>query len=86
MGFLSVQPAVINGYLTFFRAGESEGGEEEEWLVTSVTPLSGTSRPLPNPIIGYGNVYIFIVRVYVHIWRLVKINGIIMQGRSVTIA
>ena len=35
---LSVRTAV-NGYLTVFRAGASEGGEEEEWRTTSVTPL-----------------------------------------------
>jgi len=28
-----------NGYLTLFRVGEGEGGEEEEWRPNSVTPL-----------------------------------------------
>jgi len=28
-----------NGYLTFFRAEEVGGGEEDEWHPTSVTPL-----------------------------------------------
>jgi len=37
-----VHPAV-NGCLALFRAGEDEGGEEEEWPPTSVTPLPGIS-------------------------------------------
>ena len=32
--------SAVNGYLTLFRAGEGEGGEEEEWLPTAVTLLS----------------------------------------------
>jgi len=39
---LSLHPAV-NGYLALFRAGEGEGGEEEEWSPTSVTSLPGIS-------------------------------------------
>jgi len=34
----SVHPAV-NGYPSLCGAGEGEGGEEEEWRPTSVTPL-----------------------------------------------
>ena len=30
-----------NGYQAVFRAGEGEGSEEEEWHLTSVTPLPG---------------------------------------------
>jgi len=29
--------SAVNGYLTLFRAGEGEGGDEEKWRPTSVT-------------------------------------------------
>jgi len=34
----------VNGYLTFFRAGESAGGEEEEWCPHLSYTVSGTNR------------------------------------------
>jgi len=32
----SVHPASVKGYLTFFRGGEGEGDEEEEWFPTTL--------------------------------------------------
>jgi len=42
---LSVHPT-WNGYLALFRAGEDEGGEEEEWRLTKNTLLAVKEQPL----------------------------------------
>jgi len=46
----------VNGYPTLFSVGEGEGGEEEAWYLTSVTPLPVQVGPLtassPTTIMG----------------------------------
>ena len=42
-----------NGHSAHFRTGEGEGGEEEEWHPTSVTPLPvqvGSLTATPSPL------------------------------------
>ena len=51
----------INGYPTLFRAGEGEGGEEEEWRSASVTPLprvGSLTATSPTALRSMGHLYL----------------------------